>query len=60
MIVYPLAVWLGHGKLEPRFFAGLLLLAGFMRLPRFLEQSCSGAQTLSRLGERSDASRFHV
>ena len=33
MILYPFVVWLGHGKVEPRFFAGLLLLAGFMRLP---------------------------
>jgi uncharacterized membrane protein len=33
MILYPFAVWLGHGKVEPRFFAGLLLIAGFMRLP---------------------------
>jgi uncharacterized membrane protein len=24
---------MGHGQVEPRFFAGLLLLAGFMRLP---------------------------
>jgi uncharacterized membrane protein len=33
MVLYPLAIWLGHGQVEPRFFAGLLLLAGFMRLP---------------------------
>ena len=33
MVLYPFAIWLGHGQVEPRFFAGLLLLAGFMRLP---------------------------
>ena len=33
MVLYPFVIWLGHGQVEPRFFAGLLLLAGFMRLP---------------------------
>jgi uncharacterized membrane protein len=33
VVLYPFAVWWGHGQVEPRFFAGLLLLAGFMRLP---------------------------
>ena len=33
MVLYPFAIWLGHGQVEPRFLAGLLLLAGFMRLP---------------------------
>lgn len=31
-LVYPLAIWLGHGKTEPRLFAGLLLLAALTRL----------------------------
>jgi uncharacterized membrane protein len=33
MVLYPFAIWFGHGQVEPRFLAGLLLLAGLMRLP---------------------------
>jgi uncharacterized membrane protein len=33
MVLYPFAIWFGHEQIEPRFFAGLLLLAGIMRLP---------------------------
>ena len=29
----PLAIWLGEGQIEPRFLAGLLLLAALTRLP---------------------------
>lgn len=32
-LIYPLAVWLGQGQIEPRFLAGLLVLAGLTRLP---------------------------
>jgi len=32
-LLYPLAIWLGQGKLEPRLMAGLLLLAALTRLP---------------------------
>jgi uncharacterized membrane protein len=32
-LVYPLAIWLGHGTLEPRWLAGLLLLTVAARLP---------------------------
>jgi uncharacterized membrane protein len=32
-LIYPLAVWLGQGQLEPRFLAGLLVLVGLTRLP---------------------------
>jgi uncharacterized membrane protein len=32
--VYPLAVWLGHGRVEPRVMAGLLLLVVALRLPK--------------------------
>ena len=32
-LIYPLAVWLGQGQIEPRFLAGLLVLAGLARLP---------------------------
>ena len=31
--LYPLAIWLGHGQVEPRWLAGLLLLAVATRLP---------------------------
>ena len=32
-VLYPLAIWLGHGRFEPRWLAGLLLLAALARLP---------------------------
>lgn len=32
-LVYPLAIWLGEGRVEPRLLAGLLLLIGLTRLP---------------------------
>ena len=32
-VVYPLAIWLGRGIVEPRWLAGLLLLAAATRLP---------------------------
>jgi uncharacterized membrane protein len=32
-LLYPLAIWFGHGQLEPRWLAGLLLLAAVTRLP---------------------------
>lgn len=32
-MLYPLVIWLGHGKVEPRWLAGLLLLAAATRLP---------------------------
>src|SRR5262245_15275383 len=32
-LVYPLAIWLGEGRVEPRLLAGLLLLVGLARLP---------------------------
>ena len=31
-LLYPLAIWLGHGQVEPRILAGLLFLAGLTRL----------------------------
>jgi uncharacterized membrane protein len=31
-LIYPLAVWLGQGQIEPRFLAGLLVLAGLTRV----------------------------
>lgn len=32
-LVYPLAIWLGHDRIEPRWLAGLLLLTVATRLP---------------------------
>ena len=32
-VLYPLAIWLGRGQVEPRWLAGLLLLAVACRLP---------------------------
>lgn len=32
-VLYPLAIWLGHGQVEPRWLAALLLLAAATRLP---------------------------
>ncbi len=32
-LLYPLAIWLGHGRLEPRWLACVLLLAAASRLP---------------------------
>lgn len=31
-MIYPLVIWLGHGKTEPRLLAGLLTLAALARL----------------------------
>lgn len=32
-LLYPLAIWLGHGSVEPRWLAGLLLVTAATRLP---------------------------
>jgi uncharacterized membrane protein len=32
-LMYPLAIWFGHGQVEPRWLAGVLLLAAATRLP---------------------------
>lgn len=32
-LLYPLAIWYGQGQIEPRWLAGLLLLAAATRLP---------------------------
>ncbi len=32
-LLFPLAVWFGHGKVEPRWLAVLLMLAALSRLP---------------------------
>lgn len=34
-VLYPLVIWLSHGQIEPRWLAGLLLLAAATRLPTF-------------------------
>jgi len=47
-LLYPLAIWFGHGHVEPRWLAGLLLLAVLTRLPSL------------KLGDRSTAARWSV
>lgn len=32
-LMYPLAIWFGHGHIQPRWLAGLLVLAALTRLP---------------------------
>lgn len=32
-LIYPLAIWLGDGQIEPRLLAGVLVLAALARLP---------------------------
>jgi uncharacterized membrane protein len=46
-LVYPLAIWLGHGSIEPRWLAGLLLLTAATRLPAL---KLSGAARWSAAG----------
>jgi uncharacterized membrane protein len=31
-LLYPLVIWLGHGRVEPRLLAGFVLLAALMRV----------------------------
>ena len=50
--LYPLAIWFGHGQVEPRWLAGLLLLAAATRLPalklsRVARWSVAGAMLLA-------------
>lgn len=51
-LVYPLAIWLGHDRIEPRWLAALLLLAAATRLPslpvsRVARWSMAGALLLA-------------
>jgi uncharacterized membrane protein len=59
-LVYPLAIWLGHGSIEPRWLAGLLLLTVASRLPRLrlsaaARWSALGALVLVALAVASNA-----
>jgi uncharacterized membrane protein len=50
-VLYPLAIWYGNGRVEPRWLAALLLLAAATRLPalkvsRVARWSCAGALLL--------------
>lgn len=38
-LLYPLAIWLGQGTVEPRVLAGLLVVAGLTRLPTLTESA---------------------
>jgi uncharacterized membrane protein len=51
-VLYPLLIWFGHGKVEPRWLAALLLLAAATRLPawrasRAARWSAAGALALA-------------
>ena len=59
-LVYPLAIWLGHGTVEPRWLAGLLLLTVATRLPALklsaaARWSGAGALVLAALAVASNA-----
>jgi uncharacterized membrane protein len=59
-LVYPLAIWLGHGRIEPRWLAGLLLLTVATRLPTLrlsaaARWSAGGALLLVALAVASNA-----
>jgi uncharacterized membrane protein len=59
-LVYPLAIWLGHGSIEPRWLAGLLLLTVATRLPRLglnpaARWSAAGALVLVAVAVASNA-----
>lgn len=59
-LVYPLAIWLGHGSIEPRWLAGLLLLTVATRLPKLklsgaARWSAGGALLLAALAVASNA-----
>lgn len=38
-LLYPLAIWLGHGTVEPRLLAGLLIFAALTRLTSLKESA---------------------
>jgi len=51
-LLYPLAIWFGHGHVQPRWLAGLLVLAAATRVPalkarRVVRWSAAGALLLA-------------
>jgi uncharacterized membrane protein len=59
-LAYPLAIWFGDGAIEPRWLAGLLLLAAATRLPMFrlsasARWTAGGALVLVALAVASNA-----
>jgi uncharacterized membrane protein len=59
-LVYPLAIWLGHGAIEPRWLACLLLLTVATRLPALkvgaaARWSAAGALALAALAVSANA-----
>lgn len=59
-LLYPLAIWLGHGSVEPRWLAGLLVLTVATRLPSLAlnptaRWSAAGALLLVALAVASNA-----
>lgn len=58
--VYPLAIWIGRGRVEPRWLAGLLLLAAALRVPslgisRSARLSVAGALALAAVAVYANA-----
>lgn len=47
-VLYPLLIWFGQDKVEPRWLAALLLLAAASRLPAWRASRASGASRASR------------
>lgn len=59
-LLYPLAIWLGHDRIEPRWLAALLLLTAATRLPTLrlnpaARWSAAGALLLVALAVASNA-----
>ena len=48
-VVYPLAIWFGQGRVEPRWLALLLLLAALARLPTLKVSRSARAMALGAL-----------
>jgi len=48
-LLYPLAIWFGHGRVEPRWLAGLLLLAAASRLPSLKLSRAARASVLGAM-----------
>jgi uncharacterized membrane protein len=59
-VLYPLVLWFGHGKVEPRYLAALLLLAAATRVPalaisRAARWSAFGALALAAMAVWANA-----
>lgn len=59
-LLYPLAIWLGHGRVEPRWLALLLLLAAAARLPALRLGARKGWLALAALALAVLAATFNA